>query len=75
MGRSMALDAVNPTTGPALGGTLVTVEGEGYAGSANAACAFAAVVDADERHQAVGDRHAIFEIVDQSRYPYVNPWQ
>ena len=44
LGRSMALDAVNPTTGPALGGTLVTVEGEGYAGSANAACAFDAVV-------------------------------
>ena len=41
MGRSMALDAVNPTTGPALGGTLVTVEGEGYAGSANAHAAFA----------------------------------
>ena len=32
LGRSMALDAVNPTTGPALGGTLVTVEGEGYGG-------------------------------------------
>jgi len=40
----MALDAAYPTTGPAFGGTLVTLEGEGYSGSANAACAFDEVV-------------------------------
>lgn len=39
-GASMSIDCVTPEVGPAVGGTLVTLAGEGYGGSADAACAF-----------------------------------
>ena len=42
-GASMSIDCVTPEVGPAVGGTLVTLAGEGYGGSADAACASSAI--------------------------------
>ena len=39
-GQSMALDAIDVTTGPALGGTIVTFTGENFASSNSSACQF-----------------------------------
>lgn len=44
LGASMELDCASPDVGPATGGTLVTLAGDGYGGSASAACSFDSTV-------------------------------
>ena len=45
----MSIDCVTPEVGPAVGGTLVTLAGEGYGGSADAACAFPSLRSAESQ--------------------------